>query len=365
MRRISIEYAKPGMELGRPLFDKHGDMLLPACTVLEEKHLTFLKGKGVWEVLIEDPRVDDLTIKPLVKLDMQKEAVEAMRRLMNINKKGGVKKNLDSADMYGARLEVERLSYAIVQAILRSPLGEPDLSGCLLVEDFHYVQPVQSTILAILLAKEAGFDNTGLLAVGKAAMLQNIGYIWLPPRLWEKRSLSKEENQEFERHPVYGAELLRQYGRIPPEVTEAILQHHERWDGTGYPNGTRGWDISPFAQLIGIADTYYELVSARPGRKPYTPMDAFEYVMASGGELFDPELIGIFSRRVPIYPSGVMVKLNTGEIGIVVDANLGHVGRPVVRIVKDVKGNDMKPPLDMDLSKPEYQYKLITELLEI
>ena len=366
MRRVSIEHAKVGMELGRPLFDKYGDMLLPAGTELQEKHLKFLQDKGVWELLVEDARVADLTIKPLIKLDMQNEAIAAMRRLMNINQKGNGQRNINDSTMHVARLEVERLSYAIVQSILTSPLGEPDLSGCLLLDDFHYAQPVQSTTLAILLAREAGFDNTDILTVGKAAMLQNIGYIWLPPDIVKKGgNLSEKEMAEFERHPTYGADILCQYERIPLGVIEAVSQHHERWDGSGYPNGLRGWDISPFAQLIGITETYYELVSVRPGRKPYMPMDAFEYIMAAGGELFDPELVQVFSRRVPIYPSGVMVQLNSGEVGIVVDVNLGHIGRPVIRIIKDTKGNEMKPPIDIDLSRSEYQYKLITKLLEI
>ena len=366
MRRISLEYARPGMKLSGPIFHKYGEMLLPAGTELLENHLKVMEESGVWELLIEDPRVSDLKIKPLVKLDMQKEAVAAMRRLMNINKKGGDnKKNLNGDEMFMARLDVERLTYAIIQAILVSPLGEPDLSGCLLVEDFHYVQPVQSTTLAILLAREVGLDNTALLNVGKASMLQNIGYIWLSSPIWEKKtSLTKDEEAEFSKHPIYGAEILSQYERVPPPVVEAVLQHHERFDGTGYPNGVKGWDISPLAQLISIAETYYELASARPGRKAMMPVDAFDYIMSEGERQFDPELVKVFARRVPIYPSGVMVKLNSGEIGIVVNVNMGHIGRPMVRIVRDVKGKDVQP-FDIDLATSEYQSKKITEVLEI
>lgn len=368
MRRVSIEHAKPGMQLSSPVFDKYGDMLVPAGTELAQKHLKTMGDSGVWELLIEDPRVSDLNIKPLVKLDMQKEAVEAMRRLLNMNKnkKGDKKKNLDDDDMFAARLDVERLTYAIVQAILVSPLGEPDISGCLLTQDFHYVQPVQSTTLAILLAREVGLSNTALLNVGRAAMLQNIGYIGLSSPLWEKASpLTKAENEEFEKHPIYGAEILGQYERVPQAVVEAVLQHHERFDGVGYPNGVKGWDVSPLAQLISIAETYYGLVSSKQGRKPIMPADAFDYIMAEGGRMFDPELVRVFARRVPIYPSGVMVKLNSGENGIVVNVNLGHIGRPVVRIVQDAKGKEVKPPFDMDLATPRYQSSKITEVLEI
>ena len=366
MRRISIEYAKPEMELAKPLYDKWGNMLMSSGAILNERHLRLLPHKGVRELSIEDSRVDDVVWDPLVKPETQQEAIKAMSDVISINQKCGGIRNPKDPKLTSARLNLEKVGFTITQEVLTSVMGEPDLSGCLLNDDYYYVQPVQAAILAVLLAKEVGFSDNDLINVGKAAMLQNIGYAWLPPQIFKKTTvLSPEETQEFEKHPLYGAEILRQYGQTPPQVIEAVLQHHERWNGSGYPNKTRGWDISPFAQIIGIADAYYDLVSIRPWREPYKQMNAFEYVMAYGGELFDPEWVQVFSRHVPIYPCGVMVKLTTGEIGIVVDANLGHVGRPIIRVFNDTIGNEVSTPYDIDLSQPEYQRKLIAQLLEI
>lgn len=366
MRRVSVEKATPGLELARPAMDKYGHTILPAGIELKEDHLRLLQGKEVWELLIEDSRVPDLVIKPLIKPEVQRDSIEAVRRLLTMKRDPNEKKDLAAPEMYGARLEVDRLTYAIVQSILKSPLGEPDLTGSATVEEFEFILPVQMTALAILLAREAGFPNSELINVGRAAMFQNIGYIWTPPHIWQnKDSLSPEDQKVFEKHPIHGYEALSKLDRMPPVVAQAVLQHHERWNGSGYPNGTKGWDISPIAQIIGIAETYYEARSARPNRKPYSPMDAFEKVMASAGELFDPELVQIFARRVPIYPSGVMVRLNTKHRGIITNVNIGHVGRPVVRICYDVLGNEVHPPINMDLSEPEHQFKLIEEILDL
>ena len=81
------------------------------------------------------------------------------------------------------------------------------------------------------------------------------------------------------------------------------MQHHERWNGTGYPTGCAGKDISLFARILAIADTYYELVSVRENRDLFMPHEAVEYIMAYGGERFDPEWVGLFARQVPIYPT--------------------------------------------------------------
>ena len=113
---------------------------------------------------------------------------------------------------------------------------------------------------------------------------------------------------------------------------EAVGQHHERWDGSGYPARMQGEDISPFARIIAMADTYFEMVSRRPGREAYMPHEAVEFILAYNGVLFDPELVQIFTRLVPLYPTGTTVRLNTGELGIICDANMSHIGRPVMRV---------------------------------
>ena len=354
------------MELAKPAFDLYGNMLLPVATEIT-KHIDFLKTKPIWELLIDDKRVSDLTIKPLIKPEMQREDIEAMRQLLNIKRNSAEKKNLKEPDMYAARVEVDRLGYDIVQSVLKSPLEEPDLTGSGSPEEFHFVMPVQITALAILLAKEAGFDNAQILNAGRAAMLENVGYIWIDREIWDNYDTLTDEKKlkEFQQHPIYGYEVVSQLDRTPPEVAEAVLQHHERWDGSGFPKGLKGWDISPLAQIIGIAETYYEATSARPHRKAYSPMDAFENVMACMGEWFDPKLVQIFARRIPVFPSGITVKLNTKQSGVITDVNMGHIGRPLVHICYDVQENAVHPPFDVVLSEPEHQFKLITELLDI
>ena len=92
------------------------------------------------------------------------------------------------------------------------------------------------------------------------------------------------------------------------------------------------------------------------------PHEAIEYIMANSGDLFDPDLVGLLTRQVPLYPTGITVQLNTGETGIISDSNLGHIGRPMVRICFDERSRNLKEPYDLDLSLPENQGRMIVQV---
>ena len=94
------------------------------------------------------------------------------------------------------------------------------------------------------------------------------------------------------------------------------------------------------------------------------PHQAVEFIMAYAAELFDPDLVQLFARQIPIYPTGVTVKLNTGEVGIVSDANLGHIGRPVVRVCFDDEQREVAEPYDLDLSDPDHQDRLVSQVMD-
>jgi HD-GYP domain-containing protein (c-di-GMP phosphodiesterase class II) len=154
--------------------------------------------------------------------------------------------------------------------------------------------------------------------------------------------------------------MLKDAG-LAKDAMLAIAQHHERWDGKGYPDGLKGHEISLYARILGIADTYISLRSRRPYRKALRPHEAIEFIIAYSSELFDPELVKIFARQIPQYPAGITVILSSGEGGVVSASNPGHVARPVVRVLT-VNGVPVREPYDLDLSDPEYQRKIIVEV---
>ena len=214
------------------------------------------------------------------------------------------------------------------------------------------------------MARRLGYGMFELDSLGMAALLKDIGYVLVGDDENGADRSEREESRRIRQHPSHGSRILAQSQGFSSETINAVLQHHERWDGSGYPEGLKADAISPFARIIAIADTYCELLSAKPKRRALMPHEAIEYVMAFSAEWFDPEMVQLFVRQVPLYPSGLMVRLNTKEVGIVSDANVGHIGRPVVRICQDIHGQEIDRPYDVDLSGSKQQDLLIVGVLE-
>jgi HD-GYP domain-containing protein (c-di-GMP phosphodiesterase class II) len=201
-----------------------------------------------------------------------------------------------------------------------------------------------------------------LAILGMAAVFKDIG---LDPAIIDSvDSIAEGSSPRMHGHPVAGYKFLLQFPLTAKEIAEAVLQHHEFWSGSGYPQGLKAKEISTYARIISIADVFVDLLAARPGRGKYMPHEAIEYIMASSGDQFDPGLVESFVRQVPSYPTGLMVQLNTGETGIISSPKRGYVARPIVRICSTAEKGVLSEPYDIDLSVAKYQRKLITKVLE-
>lgn len=357
MRRISGNYAKPGMTLSKPVYDAQGFEVIESGTKLDDKLLRTLSIHNVAEIIIEDWRVADVPVQQLISPEHEGRAIQALRQIM-MECQGT--KFIDDALLEEAEDPILQMTRELFPEVI----GEANAGGCASIKDYPYIQPVKVAGLSLLLGRRLGFGVLELISLGMAALFKDIGSIVLPQGLMDKSQPSESELLEIQKHPLYGAEIVSQYERFAPEVSEAIFYHHERWDGTGYPEGRKKDDIPSFARIIGISDSYFELVSKRPDSEKLMPHEAVEYIMAYSGEMFEPKLVEIFARQVPLYPTGVTVKLNTGEVGIVSDSNLGFIGRPTVRICFDEEGRPLREPYDTNLADSENQGLLVVQVME-
>ena len=161
----------------------------------------------------------------------------------------------------------------------------------------------------------------------------------IPSSILNKPSgLTPEEFEIVKRHPIQGQHLIQNVG-VPSEVLLSIGQHHERWNGQGYPARLMKCGIHPSAQIVAVADVFNALTADRPYRKGLPPYHALEMIIAGSGTDFAPDVVQAFRCSLLLYPENSIVTLNTGEIGIVITVQSNNPTRPLIRILFDEKGN--------------------------
>jgi HD-GYP domain-containing protein (c-di-GMP phosphodiesterase class II) len=190
----------------------------------------------------------------------------------------------------GFRENVRTLSLSILTSLSDAlELRFPFLSG----------HSIRVRDLSTRIGERMGLAAADLAALRHAAHLHDVGIVGIPGNLLaKKRRLSEQETEMVRRHPFLGSKMLE--GVPGMDATRrAILEHHERFDGTGYPYGLRGDDISMAARILSVAEYYDSTVSARPYRDPFTPKEALRMLQDGSGTLFDPEVLQLFTAAVP------------------------------------------------------------------
>jgi HD-GYP domain-containing protein (c-di-GMP phosphodiesterase class II) len=196
--------------------------------------------------------------------------------------------------------------------------------------------------------------------LGLGLLLHDIGKILIPSEILQKPGrLSDDEMEIVREHPKAGLDLIEN-GAFSSLSKVAVIGHHERLDGRGYPYG-RADDLHPHAQIAGMADVYDAVSSIRVYQARRPTHEAWELVMSLAGTAFPIELVQVFKDTIAPYPEGVAVQLSDGRRGIVARVSRDHVTRPVVRMTHDPSGAALTPH-DLDLY--ETQDVVISDTLQ-
>jgi HD-GYP domain-containing protein (c-di-GMP phosphodiesterase class II) len=220
-------------------------------------------------------------------------------------------------------------------------------------EDFLYAHSVNASILATNLGLAHGYGRTELINLCTSALVHDIGYLKVPKDIINKPAkLSKEEFDLVKKHTIYGVELLSKIEGLPESASEVVHEHHERVDGSGYPNGKRRDEISDFAKIVAIAEVYEAITHPRPYRREkIIPYQAVKTIVQKEKNSFEPELVKVFLNSISPYPPGSFVLLNNGVIGRIYSVNKTLPLRPVVEIFFDSDGRPPENPSRIDLAK--------------
>ncbi len=349
------------MRLAKSIFASDGRVLLAAGAELNERYINRLMELGINGAYIEDGITEDVLVEDVISDRTRLEAIHTIRSIMeDID----LEKCVDEEAKKRVRIDLARNT---VSKILDDLSLNRDLIVSLLdlrtYNDYTFSHSVNVTILTLVLGVALSLNELEIRDLGIGALLHDIGMARIPKKIYLKPGpLTKREYEIIKEHPKIGFDLLKWNQDISLVAAHIAYQHHERMNGSGYPRGLLGERIHRFAQIAMVADVYDALTSDRSYRKRVLPHEAVEYLMGGAGTLFSLKVVEVFVKHVAIYPIGVMVRLNTGEKGVVAKINKPLLARPVIKIIYDKDGNLLKKPKMADLSK-EFTLSIV-EVLE-
>lgn len=326
MRLEFIDRVKENDVLGKSILTDEGQILLKSGVKLTQNYINKLKELNVLYVYVEDDRLDDVNVEDEKLTELKQATIKSMSNIVK--------------SLYGCDDNQFKQSLSAVDDLISYivEIGDVDKSlyDIKTYDNYTYVHSLDTCIMATFLGMTSGLSEYDLKELGVGAILHDIGKTKIPLSIINKHGkLTEDEFSEIKKHTIYGGEMLRKNISIPDSVISVAEQHHERVDGTGYPYGLVGGQISKFAKIACLCDVYDAVSNDRCYRKKFNPNDAYELILAQSGSSFEPIIVLNFKNTFAIYPLGCCVKLSNGIEGYIIKQNSGFPDRPILRIFDD------------------------------
>ena len=374
IRKIAAEALLPGMYV----VDVHcswfrHNLWRTRFTVRDTDHVAAILASGVSEVSIDTTQGIDLPAPPAPRsaavdheirsLSEIKAALprkvslgEERRRAAHLLRETSTTVlDLMHAAQAGQAVDAARLEpfvSRLLESVLRNPDALAPLARLKQLDSYASEHAVASAALLIALGKQQELSDSDLEKMALGSMVKDIGLAALDRRVTEKQGiLSQDEYHIVQSHVEEGLAVLEATSRLPDLSIAVVLEHHERYDGAGYPYRRHGQRISLAGRMAAIADTYDAMTSHRPYRPAIVPAQALRQLYGESGAQFDPALVAAFVRTIGVYPVGTLVLLESGHLAVVDAINPDNSLRPVVKVIYHAGRQQYVSPVMADLSR--------------
>ena len=255
----------------------------------------------------------------------------------------------------GLRALVDRATTALARSadlfwVANNPVVPSDV-------DYLAFHQARVCVLALRLGTGLAYDRERLASLGQAAAVFDVALWQLPETILRRGdALTGEELAMWRAHPRTSADIVTRWKPDDPHIVRTVLEHHEREQGQGFPQGLPGAAIAPDAKLVALADAYATLTVPPPSRARLKPHEAIREIVKTRNEQFPAALVKALLSEISVFPPGTVVRLNTEEVGQVIAVNRHHPLRPKVEVVADGKGQRLPAPKVIDLSEAPFLY---------
>ncbi len=350
--KIKTTFAEPGMIIGKDIYSASDYLIASEGTVLTDRMITRLKFYSIEELIIVTPeslrkkekKKPVFQNKPIIIPEISyvgrvKAGKEYRAFTKNFfNSFVSYKEQITDIIQNKAPINVDSM-LANVSGIFASCKNPNSLLDMMMairnLDDATYVHSMNVALICNLFARWLKYDKEETDALTLAGLLHDIGKMMIPTELIKKPTrLTNDEYRIIQEHPTLGYNILKDQN-IDPRIAKAALQHHERCDGKGYPNGLGLNDIEPFAKIVAIADVYDALTAKRVYRGPVCPLEVIGVFQSEGLTVYDPGYLMTFLEQIMYSYLNYTVKLSNGETGRIIMMQRNQLDKPVIALSGD------------------------------
>lgn len=335
MRLTAIEDLKSNEILAVPVISDNNQVLIHADTMLKEEYIEKLRRYNVTSVYVKD--APEYTEKET--FEESKAVVEKvfMRHIYKHNQE--LKKLGEEADK-------------IINGVLSEPEVLESITEVRRISTDIYSHCINVCTMSTIMALKLKMSDKQVRSVAMGAILHDLGlrYMKLPYTDMDIKEMNPSDALEYKKHTIYGYSSLQEEKWLTDTAKEIILFHHERVDGKGFPFQQRAEKLKPEVRLVSLCDDFDSLISGIGGKKMKI-YEAIEYIRVNAGIIYDANIAVKFLESVALYPVGMKVITNEGEVGEVVRQNRETTDRPVIKMLKHSDGSDYTYEVEKDLMK--------------
>ncbi|MGN0380421.1 MAG: HD-GYP domain-containing protein [Suilimivivens sp.] len=338
MRRINVSELVPGMIVAEDVYNYNNQLILPKGLILNDKTITKLAYYSIFTIKIdEEPaeQVTDISPYEISYSEKIQKSSEFIRFRAEFEKDvDAFKQVINDVVEKGAPLDVDKLmnhTLNILDISATTPCVFDMLHNMREYDDATYVHCMNVALICNIFARWLRMSEEQIRLATISGLLHDVGKTMLPDAIIKKPGkLTEEEFDLIKTHPQEGYRLLRN-SHLPIAVLDAVLMHHERCDGSGYPMGTTGNKIGVYAKMVAIADVYDAMTSARIYRGPLCPFKAISLFESEGLNKYDPGFIMTFLENVVNTYLLNDVRLSNGVTGTIVFINKDKLSAPTIK----------------------------------
>jgi len=356
MKSIKVSNLHPGMKFDQPVFIEGDNVLVPAGVAIKDKDIERLSRWDIEEVFTEGSEIVEAAAEAATKLkDSPAWLPPREEKFLKIYRSAVEKVDAIFQDI----ADETYLNHEPIDSVVKDMLdvlrqSKNEMIQLILlgewVERRLSVSAVNCMIISAVIGNTMRLASHRLLQLATGALMHDVGMLKVEKGILEKQGkLSGEELTQIRTHPVMGYQIISKDMKYPEDIALVALQHHEHWDGRGYPRSLKGEDITLFSRVVTVADAYEAMVSERPYRNSMIGYSAMKNVLSDNGRHFDPQVLKAFLESMGVFPIGSIVQLNTSSIGRVSENHAEAPLRPKVELLIDEFGTQVEGTEILDL----------------